>query len=131
LDRMENMTFPTLAEETSLLESGYTSIAGIDEVGRGSLAGPVVAAAVILRRNFDYSKLKAVKDSKLLSGKMRESLSILIQEEAAAIGVGIIDHLIIDDVNILNATKLAMAKAVELLASYPDYLLIDGLLLPG
>lgn len=102
----------------------YHAITGIDEVGRGPLAGPVVAAAVILPEDF---VLFGVNDSKKLSVKKREELYETIQKEAVSIGVGIIDHQTIDRVNIYQATKLAMIQAIEQLSVKPDYLLIDAM----
>lgn len=105
---------------------GFKWIAGIDEVGRGPLAGPVVSAAVILPENFD---LYEVNDSKQLSLKKREELFVKIKEQAIAIGIGVIDHQIIDQVNIYEATKLAMKEAVQNLEKTPDFLLIDAMVL--
>lgn len=115
--------------EESLYEKGYEKtpvrfIAGVDEVGRGPLAGPVVAAAVILPRNFD---LLGVNDSKKLSEKRREELFGEIMDRAVAVSIGMRDHLRIDEINILNATKEAMTDAVNSLAVRPDVLLIDAL----
>jgi ribonuclease HII len=108
-------------------EKGYTEgfkrIAGIDEAGRGPLAGPVVAAAVILRP--DYSNPE-IKDSKLLSVKQREILAPLIQENAADCAIGVVEVDEIDRLNIHQATLLAMVKAIAGLALAPDYMLIDG-----
>jgi ribonuclease HII len=118
--------YPTLDEESRLISLGYRSIAGVDEVGRGALAGPVVAAAVILPMTDGFPRLNKVRDSKLLSPVMREKLYTLIMEEAISVGIGIITSEIIDSVNILNATKMAMGEAIKKLAFSPDYLLIDG-----
>ena len=98
--------------------------AGIDEVGRGSLAGPVVSAAVILPENFID-----LKDSKKLSEKKREFFYELIMKEALAVGIGVIYQDIIDEINILEATKLSMIKAINALSIKPDFLLIDALTL--
>lgn len=102
---------------------GYRLVAGIDEAGRGPLAGPVVAAAVILPDGEDFS---GVDDSKKLSASARERLYDLIYEKALAIGVGISDHQVIDRINILQATLSAMREAVGSLCRPADYLLIDG-----
>lgn len=107
-------------------ESGHEWIAGIDEVGRGPLAGPVVAAAVVLPKN---EEILGLNDSKQLSEKKRELLYAQIQEKAIAIGIGIIDEKTIDEVNIYEASKLAMIQAVEKLAVKPTYLLIDAMTL--
>lgn len=121
---------PSLVEENGLCDKGYRLIAGIDEAGRGALAGPVVAAAVILPPSPDFKWLKSVRDSKELPAAKRESLFVLIKQDAIAVSVGIIAPQTIDVIGILNATKIAMCHAVEQLASAPDYLLIDFLRLP-
>ena len=113
--------------ELACQQSGYRQIAGIDEAGRGALAGPVIAAAVILP--IDCS-LDGLNDSKQLSPKQRDRLADDIQRVAVAVAVGTIDNEVIDRLNILNATLLAMQEAVENLAPQPDYLLVDGLYLP-
>jgi len=97
--------------------------AGCDEAGRGCLAGPVVAAAVILPDNFENQLLN---DSKKLSEKQRYQLRPVIEEQALAYGVGIVSHTEIDEINILNASFLAMHRAVEQLKMTPEHLLIDG-----
>ncbi|MCK4544318.1 ribonuclease HII [candidate division WOR-3 bacterium] len=98
-------------------------IAGVDEVGRGPLAGPVVAAAVIL----PYGKIiNGIKDSKKLSSKQREKIFHLIIENAISVGIGYVDSLIIDRINILQATLEAMKQAVCNMNLLPDYILIDG-----
>ncbi len=114
--------------EKDLLAAGKINIAGIDEAGRGAWAGPVVASAVILPvQNADLPTLLAgVTDSKKLSAKRREQYFDTIQAVATAIGVGIISAAQVDKLGILNATKLAMATAVEQLAPTPDHLLIDA-----
>ena len=119
LDRLKNM----LEIENSLYEQGYTAICGVDEAGRGPLCGPVVAAAVILPKD---KCIEGVNDSKKLSEKKREKLYDDIIENAIAYGVGISDVSVIEEVNILNATKLAMKQAIENLQIKPDYVLIDG-----
>ncbi|SEM48040.1 RNase HII [Syntrophus gentianae] len=110
--------------EEEAYQKGYRVIAGIDEAGRGPLAGPVVAAAVILPRGYCNPE---ITDSKKLSAKKRERLYEVIKKEALAVGVGVMEPHRIDQVNILQATLLAMAEAVEDLSSPPDYLLVDGL----
>lgn len=114
-------------EEDAYLK-GFKLIAGIDEVGRGSLAGPVVAAAVILPKG---SLIFGVTDSKELGEKRRESVFEEIKKSAVDIGIGIVDARLIDRINILQATILAMQKAVCGLKTAPDYLLIDALKIPG
>lgn len=112
--------------ENKAFSSGFQYIAGIDEVGRGPLAGPVVAAAVILPDDFE---LYEVNDSKQLSAAKREELFDKIKSSALAIGIGIIDQDVIDSVNIYEATKLAMKEAVANLEITPDCLLIDAMTL--
>ena len=102
---------------------GFKSIAGIDEVGRGPLAGPVVAAAVILPRGYAHPE---IKDSKLLSAKQRERLVPVIKENATCWGVGVVEVEEIDRLNILQASLLAMVKALAALKSRADCVLIDG-----
>ena len=103
---------------------GCKDIAGIDEAGRGPLAGPVVSAAVILPVKFRNSE---ITDSKKLSPQKRQRLYDVIYAQAVSIGIGIVDPIEIDRINILQASLLAMAMAVENLAPRPDYLLIDGI----
>ncbi len=103
---------------------GYRWIAGTDEVGRGPLAGPVVAAAVILPEDAD---LPEIKDSKKLSEKQREQLDKLIKEQAVAWAIAEVDWKTIDDINILEASRLAMQKSVQMLAQPADFVLVDGL----
>lgn len=97
--------------------------AGCDEAGRGCLSGPVVAAAVILPNNF---KNEILNDSKKLSEKRREELFPLIIKEAKAYGIGVVEHHEIDEINILNASFLAMHRAIDQLIIKPELLLIDG-----
>ena len=112
-----------LAFEKRALLSGYKVIAGVDEAGRGPLAGPVVAAAVVLPEHFD---VPGINDSKKLSEKKREALFPVIKKRAIAFGIGMAEHEEIDRINILQASLLAMKRAVEALKILPDYLLIDG-----
>ena len=109
--------------ESRLYNEGISCIAGVDEVGRGCLAGPVVAASVILQKD---CKIKGIKDSKQLSPKRRDELYDVILAEAVAYGLGVVDSQEIDKINILNATLKAMKLAVESLSIKPQYLLIDG-----
>lgn len=101
----------------------FSAIAGVDEVGRGPLAGPVVAAAVILPRNFSHPD---IKDSKMLNASQRERLAPLIQQAALSWALGIVDVAAIDRLNILRASLTAMAQALHGLAPAPDCALIDG-----
>lgn len=109
--------------ELALRIAGYHCIAGVDEVGRGSLAGPVVAAAVILPPS---CTIEGVDDSKLLSARRREQLDLAIRAEAVAIGFGAVQEEMIDSLNILQATMLAMRQAIAALSPPPDFVLIDG-----
>ena len=118
---------PDLGHESELRSLGYELIAGIDEVGRGALAGPVVAGAVILPLLADLPWFELVRDSKELNSRKRESLFEVIEKEAVAVGIGIVSARVIDSVNILKATKLAMMQAVERLPKKPNFLLIDRL----
>ncbi len=116
--------------EKELQARGYTLVAGIDEVGRGPLAGPVVAAAVIL----DWQKgslWDELDDSKKLTAQTRERLFALLADEAMSIAVGIVDHAIIDHMNIYQASLQAMRLAVRQLYPQPHYLLCDGFPIPG
>jgi len=110
--------------EKEAVRKGYKDIAGIDEAGRGPLAGPVVSAAVILPITFHDPD---VTDSKKLSPKKREQLYDIIYTQAVSVGIGIVDPVEIDRINILQASLLAMAMAVKNLDPRPDYLLIDGI----
>lgn len=112
--------------EKTLYADGIRYIAGIDEVGRGPLAGPVVAAAVILPKKFN---ILGVDDSKKLTEKKRDALYDVIIKHAIAYSIGVVDNYIIDEINILEATKLAMKKAIEGLETKPEYILIDALTL--
>ena len=109
--------------EKKAIAKGFSSIAGVDEAGRGPLAGPVVSAAVILPI---FSHLPDISDSKRLTPKKRAYLYDLIYEHAVSIGIGIIDPIEIDRINILKASLLSMAISVENLVPQPDCLLIDG-----
>ena len=120
---MTSKQHPGFEMETSL-SSTYKLIAGLDEAGRGPLAGPVVAAAVILP-NIDYSEF-GINDSKKLSAKQRESLFVTIKKIAIDYGIGIVGPERIDEINILNATMEAFQSAIENMRHTPDYLLIDG-----
>jgi len=116
---------PNFDHESELKSQGYELIAGIDEVGRGALAGPVVAGAVILPHPANLPWLELVRDSKELDARKRVSLFDIISKEAVAVGTGIVPSQVIDSVNILQATKLAMMQAVEKLPRQPGFLLID------
>jgi ribonuclease HII len=124
------MQMPSLAEEVKLRAQGYQRIAGIDEVGRGALAGPVLAAAVILPYQIDAPWLNQVRDSKQLSPARRELLFGYIREVAISVGIGMVRHEVIDDQGIAKATRLAMKLAVDQLSPPPESLLIDYIRLP-
>ena len=121
---------PSFTEEKMLEAQGYQRIAGIDEVGRGALAGPVVAAAVILPRHIDAPWLDMVRDSKLLSPPVRELLFDYIHEIAISVGVGTVSNEVIDARGIVRATQLAMKIAIDQLSPPPESLLIDYMHLP-
>ena len=112
-----------LAYERGVWGEGYRLIAGIDEAGRGPLAGPVVSAAIILPDNY-YPE--GLNDSKQISARKREGLYRALTRDAVAWGIGICDSQEIDRVNILNATILSMERALGALSPQPDYLLIDA-----
>ncbi len=116
-----------LSFERSARASGFRIIAGLDEAGRGPLAGPVVAAAVVLPEGLIISGLT---DSKQVSEPERDRLFEVIRQQAVCYGIGIADERTIDSVNILQATIIAMEQAIEALAPRPDYLLLDAVTLP-
>jgi ribonuclease HII len=120
---------PDLREEIALYTEGYRHIAGLDEAGRGSWAGPVVAGAVILPINRpDLSRqLEGVRDSKQLTPRQRERLYPIIESTALAVGVGIVPPDVIDELGIVPATRQAMGLAISQLGLPPDFLLIDYL----
>lgn len=109
--------------ERELTERGFKYVCGVDEVGRGPLAGPVVCAAVIMRAD---SIVEGVDDSKKLTAKKREKLSALIRQNAIAWAICRVEPQIIDEINILQATRLCMKNAVESLSVRPDFVLTDG-----
>ena len=119
LDRLQRF-------ERIAYQEGARCIAGVDEAGRGCLAGPVVAAAVILPREWT---LRQINDSKQLTPSQRETLFPLIQQQALSVGVGMVSAEVIDQVNILQATYLAMEQAIANLSVAPDYLLLDAVTL--
>ena len=121
---------PSSDEEQSLLSQGYRFVAGIDEVGRGALAGPVAAAAIILPPRLNDTWTNQVRDSKQLNAKKRQFLAQHLKEKALAVGVGMVSHVDIDSKGIIWATRQAMRLAVAELKPAPDFLLIDGLALP-
>lgn len=110
--------------ERELYDEGIEYIAGVDEVGRGPLIGPVVASAVILPKNY---VLEGLTDSKKLSEKKRNEFYKIIKRDAIAIGIGVMDENVIDEVNIYEATKLAMKEAISKLKVKPEHILIDAM----
>lgn len=121
--------FPKIEQSTLFFEAmarrqGYRAVAGIDEAGRGPLAGPVVAAAVILPEEFN---LPGLNDSKQISEKKRNQLYPLIYEQAIAVGIGVGRADEVDEINILQATLIGMSRAVGRLSIAPDFLLVDGI----
>ena len=119
---MENVDL--LKYEKKLYKDGINLIAGVDEVGRGPLIGPVVAAAVILPKNY---YLEGLTDSKKLTEKKRDKFYEIIAKDAISIGIGIIDERKIDEVNIYEASKLAMYEAINKLKVKPEHVLIDAM----
>jgi len=113
-----------LSFERELWKKGFKLVAGVDEAGRGPLAGPVVAAAVVFPQNINPFLFK---DSKKLTEKKREKLFYEIFEKAVSVGVGFADSTEIDELNILNATKLAVKRAISSLSVEPDFFITDAL----
>jgi len=118
----------TRALEDQARADGYAVVAGMDEVGRGALCGPVVACVVVLGDGFDST---GVDDSKRLTAKQREELAARVRDKAIAFSVGVADPREIDRLNILRATHLAMARAVQGLGIGADVILVDALTVPG
>ena len=118
------MTNDLLAYEKDLYSKGYELICGTDEAGRGPLVGPVVAGAVILPKNYH---LEGLTDSKKLSEKKREKFFEIIKKDALAYGIGIVDAKKIDEINIYEASRLAMKKAISNMQIKPDYILTDAM----
>lgn len=118
------MQVDLLKYEKELYEKGYELIAGCDEAGRGPLCGPVVAAAVILPKNY---ALEGLNDSKKLSEKKREELFPIILKDAISVGISIIDNHKIDEINILEASRLAMTNAIKKLKIKPEFILTDAM----
>lgn len=118
----------SFATEEKIFSEGWSSIGAIDEAGRGPLAGPVVAAAVLIRPDFIFNqeKYKLIRDSKKLSESRREEAYEIIMAEFTAVGVGWCDHETIDRINILQATFLAMKKALGALKEKPSLVIVDG-----
>ena len=121
------MEIDLLKYERKLYEQGYKLIAGTDEVGRGPLVGPVVAAAVILPVGY---KLDGLTDSKKLSEKKRNAFYDIIKKDAISYGIGVVDAKTIDEINIYEASRLAMERAIDAMEVTPDYILSDAMPLP-
>lgn len=119
---------PDYSIENELISEGYSLICGVDEAGRGPLAGPVFAAAAILPKGLESIGLD---DSKKLSPKKRENLFEIITKNAVSYAIGTATEKEIDEINILNATMLAMRRAVDSLSIKPDFLIVDGNKTPG
>ncbi len=117
-----------LENEKKFFALNYKTVAGVDEAGRGPLAGPVVAACVLIDDKFsiDSDELKIINDSKKLSPKKRQELFKTIKQEALAVEIGVVNNQMIDKINILQASFLAMTKAINSLKKAPHYLLVDG-----
>ena len=118
------MDTPTLARESALWAKGIRHVAGLDEVGRGPLAGPVVAAAVVF--SDDMTDIDGLRDSKQMTARQRDRVAGVIRSTALAWGVGAASPREIDRMNILRATALAMRRALSLLSPSPDHVLVDG-----
>jgi ribonuclease HII len=128
--RRKSAYIPKFTEERLCQEQGFHLIAGIDEVGRGCLAGPVVAAAVIMPCDGQPLWYKKVRDSKLLTPEQREALSPFIHEVAISIGTGVVEPYQIDGLGMTRAVQTAMKMAINKLLPQPDYILIDYLTIP-
>lgn len=125
---LQKVSKKILDYERKIVPSSCMLVAGVDEVGRGSVAGPVVAGAVIFPKRIRV--IRGVYDSKYLSSRQREELSPKIIEKALAVGIGIISNEIIDQVNIFHATIRAMRKALENLSVRPDFVIVDAMHIP-
>jgi ribonuclease HII len=123
MEALSSLLQHAVRPEEVLHKKGYRYIAGVDEAGRGPLAGPVVAAAVLLPDNWTHPD---IKDSKQLTAQKREYLFDIVSEHALSWSWAEVDHVEIDHINILQASLKAMQRAVELLSLPPEYLLIDG-----
>jgi ribonuclease HII len=121
---------PTYDEEAALLDDGYVVIAGVDEAGRGSLAGPVVAGAVVLPSYCGADWIAGIRDSKRLTPRQRETALRAMREASVAMGAGTASSTEIDRMGIIGATRAAMARAIGALPIQPDFLLLDAIVLP-
>lgn len=118
------MTYPTFQEEQILWNQGFRHVAGVDEVGRGCFAGPIVTAAVILPSNF--KSLIPINDSKVLSAKIRSELAQVIKQQAIAYAISEVSVTVINNLGIAKATQQSFRQAVKALIKRPDYILIDA-----
>lgn len=123
--------FPTYEEEAALLGKGYSLVAGLDEVGRGPLAGPVVAGVVVLPPNPAHPWLRQVRDSKLMTPLQRRRVAECLERDALAARTGAASAEEIDELGIVAATRLAMERALGSMALMPQFLLLDAFPLPG
>ena len=121
---------PTYDAEAALLDDGYAVIAGVDEAGRGSLAGPVVAGAVVLPKHPSGEWVAGIRDSKQLTPRQREVSLERMRDASVAMATGAASSTEIDDMGIIAATQTAMARAIDALPIRPDFLLLDAILLP-
>ena len=121
---------PSYREESALLDDGYTLVAGLDEVGRGPLAGPVVAGAVMLPPNPRGRWVRLIRDSKQLTPAQREEAADVLRDKALSMSTGLSTHEEIDRVGIAPATRLAMARAINAMPLQPQFLLLDAFPLP-
>ena len=128
--RRNSACSPKFTEEILCRERGYELIAGMDEVGRGCLAGPVVASAVIMQSEIRPAWYKHVRDSKLLTPEQRESLSPYIYQAAVSIGTGVVGPYLIDSLGMTKAVQMAMKMALDMLLPRADYVLIDYFTIP-
>ena len=128
--RMPTDIAPTYDAEAALLDDGYTVIAGVDEAGRGSLAGPVVAGAVVLPLHPKGDWTAGIRDSKRLTPRQRQTALQTMRDKSIAMGYGSASNAEIDDMGIIWATRAAMSRAIAALPVQPDFLLLDAILLP-
>lgn len=128
---MSSQEYPNFSHERALWQDGFLRVAGVDEAGRGALAGPVVAAAVIVPTEAEQSGIWAsVRDSKLLRPGQREAMATAIEDHAASWAIGVASAQVIDRENVAVATRMAMQQAISGLQPPPDHLLIDWVRLP-
>ncbi|HSW58399.1 MAG TPA: ribonuclease HII [Dehalococcoidales bacterium] len=129
--QVDDRYVPVTAEESACRAQGYSQVAGVDEVGRGCLAGPVVASAVIMPSQLSHSWHSEVRDSKLLTPRQREILSQRIHDSAISIGTGVVEPYLIDRIGMTSAVHLAMKLALQQLKPLPDFVLVDYLTIQG